>query len=341
MALLKRKSDVIDASLKDFLPPRGSSAYAEINDYYEMLWDYNLRGGKRLRPALVFFSCEMFGGDSSKAIPSAVALELMHNFLLVHDDIQDASELRRGKPTLHKIYGEGSAINAGDGLFARTWSTLNANRKLIGATKTLRIFKEFAEICNYTVEGQALEMGLVRKGRWDLSEVDYYKLVELKTAHYTTTYPLRIGAIVAGAPAKDIKAFNAFGKPFGTAFQIQDDLLNLVGEEGKYGKEIAGDIYEGKRTLPLIHLFRKCNAKEREALVSIMNKPRSEKTEEDVQLVLTKMKEKGSIDYAREKMTAFAKEAKAIFEKKFAHVAENDGKRAIKLLIDYVVERQV
>ncbi len=337
--VLAQKSVLLDGGLKQFLPARGSNEYPEINEYYEMLWDYSLRGGKRLRPGLCFLSTQMFGGDERNAIPTGVAMELMHCFLLVHDDIQDGSELRRGKPTLHKQYGIEAAINAGDGLFAKTWETLGANKRLLGATKAFKVFEEFARICAYTVEGQALELAWVRHNKWDVGEKDYYKLVELKTAHYTTTSPLRLGAIIAGAPGKDVNAFDKFGKLFGTGFQIQDDLLNLVGEEGKYGKEIGGDIYEGKRTLALIHVLKKSKGSEREQLESIMNKPRTDKTADDVKLVLEKMREKGSFDYCKQKAKEFAVEAKEYFAKKFAHVPATEGKAGVEALIDFVVER--
>ncbi len=340
MQVLKQKSVLLERELKNYLPGRGSSEFPEINEYYEMLWDYSLRAGKRLRSGLCFLSCEMFGGDEQKAIPTACAMELMHNFLLVHDDIQDGSELRRGKPTLHTLYGVEAAINAGDGLFAKTWEALGANKRVLGATKAFKVFGEFARICSFTVEGQALELAWVRNRNWVVSEKDYYRLAELKTAHYTTTSPLRLGAIVAGVPSRDINAFNKFGRSFGIAFQIQDDLLNLIGEEGKYGKEIGGDVFEGKRTLALLHLFKKSKPKEREQLEGIMNKQRTEKTADDVKFVLEKMREKGSIDYGKQKARQFALEAKNYFAKKFAHVSDNEGKRSIEALIDFVVDRE-
>lgn len=338
--ILKSKSGLVQKALDAYLPARGSSEMAELNSFYEMLWDYNLRGGKRLRPALCLLTCEMFGGKQERALPSAVAFELMHNFLLIHDDFEDGSELRRGAPCLHRIHGAPAAINAGDGLFAKTWQALLANRRLIGAGRALKVFDEFARQCDYTVQGQAIELGWVASNKWDVEEKDYYKLVELKTAHYTTTTPMRVGAICGGAPMKEANAIDKFGLLFGTAFQIQDDVLNLAGSEKEMGKEVGGDIHEGKRTLALLHAYRKARGKEKQELVEIMAKPRERKTPEEVTRVLEIMNSLGSVEYAKKKALERAAEAKKVFGKKFSHIKDSEAKQSVEAIIDYVVERK-
>ena len=337
--VLKAKSELVDRELKKHFMQPESASTPEIKEYYEMVWDYNLRGGKRLRPALCLLSCAAFGGSEQKALPTATAFEVLQNFLLVHDDIEDESELRRGKPCLHKLYGIPSAINAGDGLMVKSFDIVSSDKKLLGASTTLRVMREFIKQLNLTVEGQAMEIAWIRNNNWSVSEKDYLRLVELKTAHYTVTTPLKLGAIIAGASAKDVKALEKIGLNLGMAFQIQDDVLNLEGEQGQYGKEVAGDLLEGKRTLILVHLLKKCSEKEREFIVSALGKPRAQKNEAEMRKVLEMIKEKGSLEYCKEKAAKLGKEALELFEKKFAHLPQSAAKKELVDVMRFLVER--
>lgn len=337
--MLKSKSALVDQTLKKMLAAPESASSPEIKQYYEMVWDYNLRGGKRLRPALCLLSCAAFGGREEQALPTASGLEVLQNFILVHDDIQDESELRRGKPCLHKLYGIPAAINAGDGLLVKAFEIISSDKRLLGASKTLRVMREFIRQLSFTVEGQALEIAWIKNGNWNVSEKDYLKLVELKTAHYTVTTPLKLGAIIAGASSKDVKAFEKIGLNLGIAFQIQDDVLNLADEQGKYGKEVAGDLLEGKRTLILVHLLKKCNQKEKEFVLSTMSKPRAQKSAEEMQKVLELIKQKGSLQYCREKAAKLGREALELFEKKFSHLPESTAKKELIEVMRFLFER--
>ena len=158
LGVLKQKSLLVDEELKKIIPNAQQFHIPEVKELYESVWDYHLRGGKRLRPALCLLSCEAFGGKQEDSLNTAAALELLQNFFLIHDDIQDESELRRGKPCLHLIHGIGFAINSGDYLYNCVWSSLLQNKKLIGATKTLAVMREFVEQFNSTAEGQAMEI---------------------------------------------------------------------------------------------------------------------------------------------------------------------------------------
>jgi len=337
--VLKSKSELVGQMLKKMLASPESAPSAEIKEYYEMVWDYNLRGGKRLRPALCLLSCAAFGGKEETALPTATGLEVLQNFLLVHDDIEDESELRRGKPCLHKIYGIPSAINAGDGLLVKAFDIISSDKRLLGASKTLRVMHEFIKQLNLTVEGQALEIAWIRNGKWDVSEKDYLKLVELKTAHYTVTTPLKLGAIIAGASSKEVKVLEKIGLNLGVAFQIMDDVLNLEPAQGAYGKEVAGDLLEGKRTLILVHLLKNCSKQEREFVIGALGKQRSEKKPDEMAKVLEMMKQKGSLKYCREKAAKLGAEALELFEKKFSHLPESRAKKELKEVMRFLVER--
>ena len=217
--------------------------------------DYPTRGGKALRPSMCLATCEAFGGPLDDALPSAVAIELLHNAFLVHDDIEDASLLRRGEPTLHRRFGTPLALNAGDGLALQAMATLRENIDLLGPRLADRIMVEFDFMSQQTVAGQALELGWCRDNRIDLRPDDYLELIMKKTCWYTTVLPLRVGALVGSRGTAELDPMIEFGFHLGAAFQIRDDILNLVGDPDVYGKEALGDLREGKRTLMLIHLL--------------------------------------------------------------------------------------
>ena len=154
--------------------------------------DYLGRGGKGLRPALLLATVEAFGGGADDGVPSAAALELLHTAFLVHDDIEDDSELRRGEPSLHRRYGLGPAVNAGDGLAVVALGALRDNDGLLGRRLSARVWSEFDFMARQTVDGQARELGWLRDGRTDLTPDDYLDLIMKKTCWYTTVLPLRV-----------------------------------------------------------------------------------------------------------------------------------------------------
>ena len=227
------------------------------------MMDYPSRPGKALRPSLCLATCESFGGNLEDAIPSALAIELLHNAFLVHDDIEDASLLRRGEPTLHRRFGSALALNAGDGLALHALGALRENIDRLGPRLSDRIMVEFDFMSHQTVAGQALELGWRRDNRLDLVPDDYLDLIMKKTCWYTTVMPLRVGALIGSWGTADLEPMIEFGFHLGAAFQIRDDILNLVGDPGVYGKEALGDLREGKRTLMLIHLLASAHPADR------------------------------------------------------------------------------
>lgn len=305
------------------------------------LADYPLRAGKGLRPALCLATCQAFGGRLADALPSAVALELFHNAFLVHDDIEDESLSRRGAPTIHQKYGIAIAINVGDALNVLSMTPLLGNLEVIGLEKTLRVFKEIERMGSESVEGQAMELEWVRGRRWQLADRHYHLMTCKKTCWYTCITPCRIGALIGGGAGVDLDFFIRFGTLLGTAFQIQDDLLNLIGEEGRYGKETAGDLWEGKRTLMLIHLLERCSARERQRVVAVLSKNRDEKSEEEVQAVLALMHRHGCLDYGRAVASSFARRARGLFARDLRDLPETPSKRFLRETIDYVIHRDL
>lgn len=304
---------------------------------YDMMADYPKRSGKGLRPALVMISAEAYGANPKNAVLTATALEMFQNWVLIHDDIEDGSEERRGTPCLHLIHGTPLAINAGDALHIKMWRTMAKNRKVLGEQKAFRVIEKMGEMLDRTVEGQTMELSWMENNDWDVSEKDYYTMIYKKTAWYTVIGPIQFGALIAGRGKA--KAIHDFGDALGKAFQLQDDILNLVADQGTYGKEIAGDIYEGKRTLIFIHLMKNCTKAEKKKIVAIMNKPREKKTKADVKWILSLMHKHGSVDYAKKAADKYAKKAKRLFPK--LGVKKNKAGKELEAIIDFIVDREL
>jgi len=303
------KSRVDELILTQLLPK--SSPIKEVDLLYNMMRDYPSRKAKGMRPFLCVTACRAAGGTESDAILTAACIELFQNWILIHDDIEDGSELRRGEPSLHRKYTEGLALNAGDALHAKTWESLLRNRETLGLERTFSVMGEFSHMVDQTTEGQHMELGWVAGKRWDLKEKDYLEMCTRKTSWYTVASPCRLGAIVAGAGSGVLQELREFGLSLGVAFQIQDDALNLVGDQKKYGKAKSDDILEGKRTLILLHLLAVAGQSERDKVISIMNKSRDKKTSADVEFVLSMIDKYDAIGFARKRANELMKEALA------------------------------
>jgi geranylgeranyl diphosphate synthase type II len=270
---LDRYKTLAVGGLLDYLPR------AVPGDYlWELAPTYAMRPGKGLRPALCLATCRAYGGDIRLALHCSVALEMLHNAFLVHDDVEDGSEQRRGGATLNSEYGVPIAVNVGDALNALSLRVLMDSMGVLGPDTALSVFREVDRMVRESVEGQALELGWIRDNVVDLTSDDYLRMVLKKTCWYTCIEPCRIGALVATAGHADLSVFDEFGFFMGAAFQIRDDLLNLVGATARYGKEPRGDILEGKRTLMLVHAHSAAGTHERARLRAFLELPRRERS---------------------------------------------------------------
>jgi geranylgeranyl diphosphate synthase, type II len=256
--------------IRGFIPK--NSRYQSV--LYEIMLDYPMREAKALRPALCIAACRSLGGSLEGVLKSAATLEFYHNAFLIHDDIEDGSEKRRDQPTLQRKHGVPIALNVGDAMLALALEPMLDNTRLLGMGKALRILQCVSRMARESAEGQALELSWIREGRFSLRDQDYLRMVHKKTSWYTFIAPLQIGAIAAGAPAASIELLGRFATLLGLAFQIQDDVLNLVANEGAYGKEILGDLWEGKHTLILMHALERAKRSERARALSILKKQR-------------------------------------------------------------------
>jgi geranylgeranyl diphosphate synthase, type II len=304
--LLASNKRAFDRVILDFLPKGHESP--EIAGLYEMMSDYPSRGGKGLRGSMCLMCCELFGGRVEDAMITASALELFQNWILIHDDIEDQSDLRRGSPAMHRKVGVELAINVGDALHGKMWELLINNQSKLGSELSIRILREFAIMLNATTEGQQMELAWSRANKWDITEKDYFLMVTKKAAWYTCITPTRLGILLASQNTNDARLPSEenrmtdvieFGTNLGISFQIVDDVLNLMGDESKYGKEILGDLFEGKRTLMLIHLISNSDAAQRKKIIEILSKPREKKLMQEIRFIFERMRETGSIDYAK------------------------------------------
>jgi geranylgeranyl diphosphate synthase, type II len=245
--------------------------------YQELLQDYPRRGGKMLRGLLTYYSALAHGAPEEAALLAGEGLELFQNWVLIHDDIEDGSEERRGRPALHRLHPMPLALNAGDALHGEMWGLLaqGVARGVLGPGVLL----EFHQVVRRTAYGQHLDLLWTLTGRLDLTPEDYLRMVAHKAAYYTAVAPLRLGALLAGREPPPL--YEEAGLKLGMAFQIVDDVLNLEGDEA-YGKERAGDLYEGKRTLILIRFLEEATLEERQRAMALLRLPREAKPEEEV-----------------------------------------------------------
>lgn len=322
--------------------------------FCNLMLEYPLRPSKALRPALCLAASGALGGPVDALLPTAAVLELYHNAFLIHDDVEDESLFRRGEATLHRELGLATAINVGDGMFALALRPLLQNTERLGLTCALQILDAVATMVRVTVEGQALELAWIRQNRWefgDRSFEDHYEnLVFKKTGCYSFVTPVAIAAIAAEANAAVRERLTHFARHLGTAFQIVDDLLNLDDTKTTYGKEARGDLWEGKRTLILLHALHAASSDETRRAVEILSRARPSsttatdpkaiiKTEEDIEFLAALIRAHQSENYARAVAMRHAESARAALEACDAELAAGVHRAFLDELVAYVVAR--
>lgn len=331
--VLNEYSGLTRSRMLAYLPEKEPKNYL-----YDLAADYPLRGGRGLRPSLCIANAKVMGGNEGAAILTAVSIELMHNALLVHDDLEDGSEMRRGRQTLHELYGTPLAVNAGDTMILMSLQPLLDNTRHLGPEMAIRILNETMRMSWETAEGQAMELGWRRDNIFRLAEKDYLRMVAKKTAWLTIIHPLRVGALIGGGSRTNVDAFVSLGFFLGNAFQIQDDLLNLIGDEAKYGKELNGDIAEGKRTLMLIRLFNEASFDESKELKAIFGLSRIARVSA-IPRVRELMDQYGCVEYAQAVAQGMAGAAMHEFEKIYDGYPRTRDLSFLEELISWVITR--
>jgi geranylgeranyl diphosphate synthase type I len=245
----------------------------EPKELYQASAHYILSGGKRLRPFMTIKSCEMLGGNSKRAIPPAAAVEMIHNFSLVHDDIMDNDEMRHNIPTVHNYYGTPLAILSGDILFSKAFKLLVAEGRKVGHSENAisEMVARLSNACIYVCEGQAADVGMTSNRRFS-SESHYIDMIGKKTASLFEV-SCALGALsVADSDNKDVENLSSFGRNIGIAFQLIDDLIGIIGDPKLTGKSVGNDIREGKKTYPILLALRNAKDNERSKIFKVFGK---------------------------------------------------------------------
>jgi geranylgeranyl pyrophosphate synthase len=277
----------IEPVLEEILP-RNKDDFVTQSTWYHLG-----TGGKRIRPAICVLTCEKLGGQPSRALHFAAAVELLHNALLVHDDVQDGDTVRRDRPTVWVKYGVANAINVGDFLVGAAFKAVMMSP--VDDATLVRLVRSFACTLEATCAGQALDLNY--RAKEDLTTDDYFKMITLKTGRYMALGMVG-GAMVAGLGDDVVERIEALGEYMGAAFQIQDDLIDLTAGKGR-GGVTGNDIREGKASILYAHALAAAIPSEKAELVRIMRKPREETTEEDVARVRRLYEKLGSVEFAR------------------------------------------
>ncbi|MBD3390173.1 hypothetical protein GF415_04460 [Candidatus Micrarchaeota archaeon] len=303
---------------------------SEPEHIYSMLREFIFRGGKRIRPTLTLACAEAAGGSESDAMDYAVAVELFHNFTLIHDDVEDNSSLRRGKPTINAEYGIPTAVNAGDALYRAMWSAVLSSSD--PPDKRLEALRIMVDGFSSVVEAQGTELFWQRNRNFSVSEEEYLRMASGKTGELIGL-ACKMGAFSADAPEELQLSLQEFGRKIGLAFQIKDDVLNLVSNADKYNKEPGEDIREGKPTLVALKLLFSLPENEKNEVLQILGKHGNSK--EEVSRVLFLAKEHGSIDYANTACERLLSEAKSCLS-----VLSPEKRSLFSGMADYAIRRE-
>jgi len=315
--ILQKKAKLVDESIPKFLP------ITPPEELYRAMRHLLDAGGKRLRPSALLLAAEAVGGKTETVLPAAVAVELVHNFTLIHDDIMDEADLRRGLTTVHKKWGVPRAIIAGDAMYSKAFEILSCTNS--DPQRLVESLELLSKTCTDICEGQWMDMNFAT--RKDVTEEEYMRMVEKKTAVLFAA-ALKMGASLSGANNEHARALWDFGRFTGIGFQIYDDVIDLITPEEILGKAQGGDIVEGKRTLIVIHALSKG--------VNIDALGKSNATRSEISATLTTLKESGSIDYAMNKAIAFVDQGKAAL----SVLPDSEAKITLIRLADYMIERK-
>ncbi|WP_347274668.1 polyprenyl synthetase family protein [Candidatus Kuenenia sp.] len=278
----------IDDMLRELIPVN------EKNYLNEPIWYHMNTKGKRVRPAICLITCEALGGNPENALSFALAIEVLHNMFLMHDDIEDGDTVRRDQPTVWVKYGTANAINAGDYLLACAYKSTLASP--VAPEKRLKLLEALTLTYGKTVEGQALDINARAAESFTVDA--YMKMVELKTGYYLACGMVG-GAIVAGASNEVVEKIWMLGKNMGPAFQIRDDLIDLTHGKGR-GGVIGSDIKEGKASFLYSYVLEIASGEQKKKLREIMLKPREETTADDIERVLEVYRRYDAMKYAQD-----------------------------------------
>lgn len=358
--LLKEKSKIIDEVIKKYIPKKydkdslestlGKPTYrynleAPNKAIAEPVWEFLERGGKRWRPALFLLIIEALGRDPNKFVDLVIIPELVHNGTLMIDDIEDSSDMRRGKPCTYKLFGVDVAINVGNALYYLPLLPLIKNKPNLPKETLLKLYEIYSQEMINISFGQATDIAWHKglAGADNLTEDEYLQMCAYKTGTLARMSG-KMAAVLAGAEDKTIEIIGNLVESIAVAFQIQDDILNISGDLEKIkhgdlsdlGKEFGEDIKEGKRTLLVIHTLKNADEKDRKRLIEILNMHTS-----DINLIVEAVeiiKKYGSFEYAKKVARTIIKEAWDMSDK---ILPPSEAKEKLKSFANFLIEREI
>jgi len=335
---LPRKFDE-DSLVFKISPPRYRLDFKALNKAIaEPFWEFLDRGGKRWRPALFLLVCEALGADSKDLLDFAVIPEIIHNGTLIADDIEDQSDLRRGKPCTYRLFGLDIAINLSNVTFFLPMLTLAVNKKKISPEKASRLYEIYVEEMVNVSLGQAIDIAWHRglTSPYEISEQQYLQMCAYKTGTLARM-AAKMACVLADADEKIVEKIGRFAESLGVAFQIQDDILDLIGEEFAKGKGGLGkDITEGKQTLIVIHTLQNACFSDKKKLIEILeaHTEDEEKKKEAIEII----KKYGSIEYARKVAADMVKDS---WNEADRILPPSEAKEKLRNLADYLIKRKI
>ena len=321
---IARNTKKIDSFLLSRLRGEPSNLYKAASYLIE-------HGGKRLRPYLVLKSCQIVGGSAARAVPAAAAIEMVHNFTLVHDDIMDNDELRHGVPTVHTKFGVPVGILAGDLLFSKAFEIIS-NSKQIPRDVGLSLVAALSKSCSDVCEGQVLDISMAQS-KFIPTDSQYIRMVEKKTSSLFVA-SCAMGAISADTTRSDVTRLSAYGKNLGIAFQIVDDLIGVIGDPKITKKPVGNDIREGKKSLPILLAIKTADGGEKRTILGAFGNPSASKSEVEraVQVISSlgiertvRRRASHHLEAARRSISAY----------------DNPARQDLSSLLEFVVERSL
>lgn len=309
----------------------GSRLDGRPTDLYKASAHLIVNGGKRLRPYLVIKSCQMLGGSPKMALAAAAAIEMIHNFTLVHDDIMDRDEMRHGVPTVHTRYGMPLAILAGDVLFSKAFQIVSVDNIRDPGTSS-KLVARLAVACVDVCEGQVLDIKMA-EGKKIPQRSEYIEMVEKKTSALFEV-SCAMGAICAKRSARDIENLASFGRNLGVAFQITDDYIGVLGDPKVTKKPVGNDLREGKKSLPILLAIRKADPRRRRMILKAFGNRRA--TKKDIQYAVDAMRELDIENDVRDEALKYAQRAR---QSLLAY--SGPAKAEMVSLLDFVVKRSL
>lgn len=351
--ILEEKAPIIDKAIEKYMPrrydkdslvftlgpPRHEYNVEALNKAIaEPIWEFLDRGGKRWRPTLFILVCEALGKDPKEFLDFAIIPEVIHNGLIMIDDIEDSSESRRGKPCTHKLFGLDIAINAGNEMFYLPLLTLIKNKEKLPPSKMNKIYEIYVQEMINVGFGQAMDIAWHRglANADEISQKQYMQMCAYKTGTIARM-SAKIATVLADASDDVVEKIGRFAESIGVAFQIQDDILDLVSEEFAEMKGGLGqDITEGKRTLMVIHTLEKAEPNDRKRLLEILNMHTTDQRLRDEAINI--IRDYGSIDYAKNYARSIVSES---WKDVDDVLSSSEAKEKLKAFADYLIERKI